>query len=128
MQHFNNTNHLKWELDKFVTAPDYNPQKGGFCVRVNILRLDYPKYSYSLGWKVGDDFNIHFRPENSLDGKIAPIIEEAVKYVKEATATVESLRQKKIDEEKQRKNDKKKRYEENKQQRRQENQARAARR
>jgi hypothetical protein len=118
-------NSMPWEFERFIKPVGFDETKGGVCAKVSILRIDYPKYSFTLGWM--DDqgkFGPNFRTGYDLTN-LPLVASEAKKYVDTQVATVESLRQKMLQEDKERKERKKKNWEENHKKRKAENQARA---
>ena len=137
MQQQQFTRDVQWMPDKDFVSPYYDSTKGGPCVFVNILPLEFPRYSYALGWKLPDGTaKLHFQGNQIVDPiLVQSLLSEAQIYIKSKVADVETMRaqreadqQRRVSEEAQRKLQKKKRYEANVATRREENRARAARR
>lgn len=129
------TNHrtVSWELDKDFVGK-MNPERGAFCVRVNVQRLQYPKYSYILGWlppsAAPDGFRVFFQQDQDISNDL-DVIFEAIDYIKKKLAEVNASRAEKIQQQQLREDEaaseriqKKKQYEANVQARRDNNRAR----
>ncbi len=125
----------QWEVDKdFIDPSNYDAVKGGVCVRVSVLRLEYPKYSYLIGWKLpSGELKIHFQSDHKVDtDSVHHLLDLAKHHIATEVAKVEEIREKKnaeyqkrVEEEKIRKAAKKKQYEANVEQRRVENRQRS---
>lgn len=127
-----NRQYTSWEVDKdFTVSLDGNE---GICVRVSVLRLELPKYSYVVGWKFPNgDVKFHIQsyqmvaPEelSALISAAQSYIQEQIKIAEDAKAKKDAARQKYLADEKAKKEYKKKQYEDNKEKRRVENRQRA---
>lgn len=123
---------VTWEFERFIKLEEFDETKGGVCAKVSILRIEYPKYSFIMGWlDEAGKFVPHFNAGQDISG-VAPIALEAKKYIDAQAATVASLIQKKEQEAKEKAKEvrernerKKKNREENLKVRKRENQARA---
>jgi hypothetical protein len=124
-----------WEVDKDFVANNFDQVKGGVCVRVSVLRLEFPKHSYSIGWKhPSGELKFHFQSDQQVDPNLThSLLESAQAHVKAEVMKVNDIRAKKdaerqkiIDEEKIKKAAKKKQYEANVEQRRNENRIRSS--
>lgn len=132
----NNRPFIAWEPEKDFISTTFDPNKGGECVRVNILRLEEPKYSYSIGWKhPNGDFKVHFQAgQPLLPEVIALLAGQAKDYVDTAMKVINDAREKRNSDierqraqELERKAHKKKQHESNVERRKVENRQRAGR-
>lgn len=137
-----NTNHsnhnrpfASWEVDRDFVLDSFDATKdGGICVRVSVLRIEFPKYSCAVGWKLPNgELKFHIQSYQKFDpGDLGILMANAQEYIQTQVAIVENskaekeaARQKWLQEEKVRKDTKKKQYEGNKERRRNENRQRA---
>lgn len=141
MQQFNETrpapSYSSWEVAKdFVAESSSAIKLGVVCVRVNTLRLEFPRYSYSVGWKYPNgEFKLHFQSDHPVHpGEVVTLLTNAQEYVKEEVSKIEAVKsakeadRMKYEEDRwQKQAEKKKRYEGNIERRKVENRERASR-
>ncbi len=124
-----------WEFDKDFTGP---PDKvyGSFCVRVNVLKLDFPRYSYYMGYIPPNggpnDFKVFIQQDHDITDHLS-VIFDAVDYIKQKRVEINAERAAKmetqrllVETEAQERDRKKKQYEANVASKRNSNRARTA--
>jgi len=59
---------MPWELAEEITGGQYTVAGGGVAAKISVLKLDFPKYSFEIGWKAGGTgmFLRHFRAGQDL--------------------------------------------------------------
>lgn len=78
-----------WELDcDFVANTDIN--EGALCVRVNIQKMEFPRYSYLLGWfppgtRNPSDFKVFIQQDHDITDQLS-VIFDAMDYIKSKIA------------------------------------------
>jgi hypothetical protein len=131
--HYSST-YSSWEFSKDFVSPTLDTAKGGICVRVSILKLSIPRFSYVIGWKLPNgELKIHFQADQDVDQSQLPeLISLAKIHIKTEMDAAEKIRVKQEAEyrvqaeaDQLRKTAKKKQYEANQERRRVENRARA---
>lgn len=126
---------VEWETDKEFTSAHYDATKGGFCAKVSVLKVQPPRYSYELVWKMPDGkISRHFNATHLLDmDSIQQVVYDAQTYVQQQGAIAENMLKKQAEfqakkdaEDKEKKANKKARHEANLARRREEDRARTA--